>query len=30
MSIDFKWKVLPTEFVEADDGAISIEFREGK
>jgi hypothetical protein len=26
----FKWKGLPIEFVEADDGAISVEFREKK
>jgi hypothetical protein len=26
----FKWKGLPIEFVEADDGAISVEFRERK
>ncbi|MFC2072546.1 hypothetical protein ACFLUU_07600 [Chloroflexota bacterium] len=26
----FKWKDLPIEFVEADDGAISVEFREKK
>jgi len=26
----FKWKGLPIGFVEADDGEISIEFRERK
>ena len=26
----FKWKGLPIEFVEAEDGAISVEFRDKK
>ncbi len=26
----FKWKGLPIEFVEAEDGAISVEFRKEK
>ena len=30
LKCSFKWKGLPIEFVEADDGAISVEFRERK
>ncbi len=30
LKCSFKWKGLPIEFIEADDGVISLEFRERK